>query len=121
MINEQLIISVRGPRITGRLSLITLSNPGDLLDGIVRMMRLTSLQLTGWKLNVLVVESARLLIDDNGDGSGCIVALIVEAIVEAESVVFLPTEVKNWLNSSTNTFVTVEFNQVSELMMTSNF
>ena len=105
--NEQLIISVRGPRITGRLSLITfmltLSNPGDLLEGIVRMMRLTSLQLTGWKLNVLVVESATLLLGDNRDGSGCIVALIVEAIVEAESAVFLPTEVKNWLNSSTNT------------------
>ena len=37
------------------------------------------------------------------DGSGCIVALIVEVIVEAESAVFLPTEVKKGLNSPTNT------------------
>ena len=96
--NEQLIISVRGPRITGRLSLITfmltLSNPGDLLEGSKRTMRLTSLQLTGWKLKVLVVESATLLLDDNRDGSGCIDALIVEANLEAESAVFLPTEIK---------------------------
>ena len=46
------------------------------------MMRFTSLQLTGWKLKVLVVESATLLLDDNSDGSGCIDALIVEAIIE---------------------------------------
>ena len=59
--------------------------------------------MTGWKLNVMVVESATLLLGDNRDGSSCIDALIVEAIVEAESVVFLPTEVKKWLNSPTNT------------------
>ena len=74
--------------------MLTFSNPGDLLEGSERMMRLTSLQLTGWKLKVLVVESATLLLGDNRDGSDCIDALIVEAIIEAESAVFLPTEVK---------------------------
>ena len=66
--------------------MLTFSNPGDLLEGSERMMRLTSLQLT--------VESATLLLGDNRDGSDCIDALIVEAIIEAESAVFLPTEVK---------------------------
>ena len=50
-----------------------------------------------------MVESATLLLEDNRDGSGGIAALIIEAIVEAESAVLLPTEVKHWLNSSTNT------------------
>ena len=50
------MISVRGPRITGRLCLmtriLTLSLPGDLFDGIANMMFLISEQETGVKLNL---------------------------------------------------------------------
>ena len=54
--SEQFMISVRGPRITGRLCLmtriLTLSLPGDLFDGIANMMFLISEQETGVKLNL---------------------------------------------------------------------
>ena len=48
--SEQFIMSVRGPNITGRHSLITrgfiLSGPGDLLDGMNKTIRWTSVQVT---------------------------------------------------------------------------
>ena len=52
--NQRLMISVSGPRITGRQSLIsalTLSGPGDLFKGILKIMRHLSPQVTGLKLN----------------------------------------------------------------------
>ena len=52
---EQLMMSVKGPRITGRHSLmmrmLTLSGPGDLLEGIDDTIRSTCVQVTGVKLN----------------------------------------------------------------------
>ena len=53
---EQLMMSVKGPRImTGRQSLmmrmLTLSGPGDLLEGIDDTIRSTCVQVTGVKLN----------------------------------------------------------------------
>ena len=52
---EQLMMSVNGPRITGRQSLmmrmLTLSGPGDLLEGIDDTIRSTCVQLTKVKLN----------------------------------------------------------------------
>ena len=51
---EQLMMSVKGPRITGRQSLmmrmLTLSGPGDLLEGIDDTIRSTCVQVTGVKL-----------------------------------------------------------------------
>ena len=51
---EQLMMSVNGPRITGRQSLmmrmLTLSGPGDLLEGIDDTIRSTCVQVTGLKL-----------------------------------------------------------------------
>ena len=51
---EQLMMSVNGPRITGRQSLmmrmLTLSGPGDLLEGIDDTIFLTCVQVTGLKL-----------------------------------------------------------------------
>jgi hypothetical protein len=53
VLREQLIISVRGPKITGNESLITciliLSRPGDLLEGIDIIMFCTSVRVTGRK------------------------------------------------------------------------
>ena len=53
--NQRLMISVSGPRITGRQSLITpaltLSGPVDLFKGILKIMRHLSPQVTGLKLN----------------------------------------------------------------------
>ena len=52
---EQLMMSVNGPRITGRQSLmirmLTLSGPGDLLEGIDDTIRSTCEQVTRVKLN----------------------------------------------------------------------
>ena len=52
---EQSTMSVKGPRITGRQSLmmrmLTLSGPGDLLEGIDDTIRSTCVQVTGVKLN----------------------------------------------------------------------
>ena len=52
---EQLMMSVNGPRITGRRSLmmkmLTLSGLGDLLEGIDDTIRSTCVQVTGVKLN----------------------------------------------------------------------
>ena len=49
------MISVSGLRITGRQSLITpaltLSGPGDLFKGILKIMPHTSAQVTSLKLN----------------------------------------------------------------------
>ena len=54
---EQLMMSVKGPRITGRQSLmmrmLTLSGPGDLLEGIDDTIRSTCVQVTGVKLNIV--------------------------------------------------------------------
>ena len=51
---EQLIMPVKGPRITERQSLmmrmLTLSGPGDLLEGIDDTIRSTCVQVTGVKL-----------------------------------------------------------------------
>ena len=81
--SEQFIISVSGPRITGRQSLITLmftlSGPGDLFVGIDEIMRLTSVQLIGWKLNRSVGTST------NEDGSSGNEILINGATCAAES------------------------------------
>ena len=48
--NEFFTMSVSGPKMTGRESLMTrmliLSRPGDLLDGIERIIRWTSVQVT---------------------------------------------------------------------------
>jgi hypothetical protein len=53
VLREQLITSVRRPKITGNESLMThiliLSRPGDLLEGIDIVMFCTSVQVTGWK------------------------------------------------------------------------
>ena len=52
---EQLMMSVKGPRIKRRQSLMmhmmTLSGPGDLLEGIDDTIRSTCVQVTGVKLN----------------------------------------------------------------------
>lgn len=52
---EQLMMSVHGPRITGRQSLmmrmLTLSGPRDLSKGIDYTIRSTCVQVTGVKLN----------------------------------------------------------------------
>ena len=52
---EQLMRSVKGPRITGRQSLmmrmLTLSGSGDLLEGIDDTIRSTCVLVTGVKLN----------------------------------------------------------------------
>ena len=57
---EQFMMSVRGPKITGRQYFITrmfiLSGPGDLLVGIVETIHWTSVQVTGRKLNNSSVE-----------------------------------------------------------------
>ena len=69
---EQLIMSVKGPRITERQSLmmrmLTLSGPGDLLEGIDDAIPSTCVQVTGVKLNsssdeflVIGVEISRLV------------------------------------------------------------
>ena len=69
---EQLIMSVKGPRITERQSLmmrmLTLSGPGDLLEGIDDTIPSTCVQVTGVKLNsssdeflVIGVEISRLV------------------------------------------------------------
>ena len=47
---EQLMMSVKGPRITGRQSLM-MRMPGDLLEGIDDTIRSTCVQVTGVKLN----------------------------------------------------------------------
>ena len=63
-ISEQLIMSVRGPRMTGKRCLITriltLSLPDDLFDGMADMMLLISEQETGPKLK-LSFSSGQLL------------------------------------------------------------
>ena len=55
VVKEQLMMSVIGPRITGRQSLMmsmqTLSGPGDLLEGIDDTIRSTCVQVTRVKLN----------------------------------------------------------------------
>jgi hypothetical protein len=55
VVNELLIMSVNGPSMTGRQSLIIrmliLSGPGDLFDGIVVIIRCTSVHVTGVNLN----------------------------------------------------------------------
>ena len=65
MVNELLIMSVNGPRMTGRQSLLIrmliLSGPGDLFDGIVVIMRCTSVHVTGVNLNNSVEKSSDLL------------------------------------------------------------
>ena len=52
---EQLMMSVNGPRMTGRQSLmmrmLTLSGPGDLLEGIDDTIRSNCVQVTRVKLN----------------------------------------------------------------------
>ena len=52
---EQLMMSVKGPRIKRRQSLMmhmmTLSGPGGLLEGIDDTIRSTCVQVTGVKLN----------------------------------------------------------------------
>ena len=69
---EQLMMSVNGQRITGRQSLmvlmLTLSVPGDLLEGI-DTIRSTCEQVTGVKLNnssdeVLVVGGENRLVSE---------------------------------------------------------
>ena len=54
VLRELLMTSVRGPRITGKLSLniraFSLSTPGDLFKGREEMMRYTSSQVTTLKL-----------------------------------------------------------------------
>ena len=47
---EQLMMSIKGPRITGRQSLM-MRMPGDLLEGIDDTIRSTCVQITGVKLN----------------------------------------------------------------------
>ena len=55
--NEQLIMLVIGPRTTGKQSfktfILTLSGPGDLLEGMDMMIRLISVEETGdsWNLS----------------------------------------------------------------------
>ena len=55
VVNELLIMSVNGPSMTGRQSLIIrmliLVGPGDLFDGIVVIMHYTSMHVTGVNLN----------------------------------------------------------------------
>jgi hypothetical protein len=55
VVNELLMMSVNGPSMTGRQSLIIrmliLSGPRDLFDGIVVIMRCTSVHVTGVNLN----------------------------------------------------------------------
>ena len=55
VVNELLIMSVNGPSMTGRQSLIIrmliLSGPGDLFDGIDVIMQCTSVHVTGVNLN----------------------------------------------------------------------
>ena len=71
MVSEQFIMSVSGPRMTGRLSLLTLmltlSAPGDLFVGMDKMIRLTPLQITGCKLNK---SSMLLAVAGKGDVAG---------------------------------------------------
>ena len=58
---EQLMMSVNGPTITGRQSLkvrmLTLSGPGDLLEGIDNTIHSTCKQVTGVKLNCSSAEA----------------------------------------------------------------
>ena len=64
MVNDLLMMSVNGPSMTGRQSLIIrmliLSGPGDLFDVRVRMRR-TSVHVTGVNLNNSVEKSSDLL------------------------------------------------------------
>ena len=84
---EQLMMSVKGPRITGRHSLmmrmLTLSGPGDLLEGIDDTIRSTCVQVTGVKLNS---SSDEFLV------IGVEIRLVSEILM---LLAFLPTEEKN--------------------------
>ena len=59
VLRELLMVSVRGPRITGKLSLniraFSLSTPGDLFKGSEEMIRCTSSQVTALKLKSSLV------------------------------------------------------------------
>ena len=70
---EQLMMSVNGPRITGRQSLmvcmLTLLGPGDLLEGIDNTISSICVQVTGVKLNsssaeVLIVDGENRLVSE---------------------------------------------------------
>ena len=97
------MISVSGPRITGRESLITpamtLSGPGDLFKGILKIMRHTSPQVTGFKLN----SSSEAGMWESKGGSDKVI-LFSSAKQAAACAAFLPTEEKNTLKSSATTF-----------------
>ena len=98
---EQLMMSVVGPRTTGRQSLmmriLTLSGPGDLLEGIDDTIRSTCVQVTGVKLN----NSSDEVLDVGGENRlvSEILMLLSMANCAAVCAAFLPTEAKNWLKS----------------------
>ena len=101
---EQLMMSVKGPRVTGRqslmMSMLTLSQPGDLLEGIDDTIRSTCVQVTGVKLNsssdeFLVIGVEISLVSQ-------ILMLLSMANCAAVWAAFLPTEEKNWLKFVSN-------------------
>lgn len=95
------MMSVKGPRITGRQSLmmrmLTLSGPGDLLEGIDDTIRSTCVQVTGVKLNSSSDEF--LVIGVEIRLASEILMLLSMANYAAVWTAFLPTEEKNWLKS----------------------
>ena len=92
------MISVRGPRITGKLSLniraFSFSTSGDLFKGREEMIRYSSSQFTALK-----VESSLLDMVKGGPSCSVITMLCSSASRAADSEAFLPTEAKKLLNS----------------------
>ena len=92
------MISVRGPRITGKLSLniraFSLSTPGDLFKGREEMIRCTSSQVTALKLKSSPVGMVK------GEPSCSVITMLCSSASRAAySETFLPTEAKELLNS----------------------
>lgn len=98
VIMEQLIISLIGPKMTGRQSLIiralTLSEPGDLIDGRDKMTRRVHI-LTGGVLNLKSSSGIRGTV--SGLGSGRVMLFSSARRIDA-LVAFLPTDEKKRSN-----------------------
>ena len=92
--NELFIMSVSAPKMTGRESLMTrmpiLSGPGDVLDGIERIIRWTSVQVTELKVRG---SSSGGSADESIDKF--VSMLSTDAICTAASADFRPTDGKN--------------------------
>ena len=103
---EQLIISVKVPRITGRQSLmirpLILSGPGDLFDGKDKITRRTSSLVTVLKENRSSEEKEAV----GGDVSWIEMLFSFAKRIDVFAA-FLPTDEKNRLNSFATVFASL--------------